>query len=184
MGVSKSTRNYVLVSLILRIVTAAVLPLSITLMVTNKFKLNTEYTEDTEDKGTFKDVYAFRYLVLVSLIAFGYNVLQIILQIFFLITRRYLRPTFTLFFDFIADKVVAYCLASSASAALGVAFEARRGFHTFFIPILLLDDDNQDIKKVDKFFVKAETSAALALVATFTMILVSIISARFLFKNY
>ncbi|KAH9299783.1 hypothetical protein KI387_031465, partial [Taxus chinensis] len=112
------------------------------------------------------------YLLSGSAIGLAYNVVQLVPAIFLIVTRKFLLPNpFGLYFNFIADQVIGYLLASSGSAALAVAMEFKRFYN------------ENGVKEFDRFFRKAEASAASTLVATLAMIVLSIISARFLFKD-
>ncbi|KAF9623422.1 hypothetical protein IFM89_003006 [Coptis chinensis] len=107
-------------TLVLRILTLALIAASIALLATNKFTVD-------GTKTTFKDVQAYKYVISAALLGFLYTLFQIPFAIYHVATeKRVIRNECLPEFDFYADQIVAYILATAVGAGFAVTFEFKK----------------------------------------------------------
>ncbi|KAK4395530.1 CASP-like protein 4D1 [Sesamum angolense] len=146
--------------LFLRVFTLLALAASVVLMGINNF------TEDGV-KTRFTDLIAYRYVFGTGAIGFLYTLIQIPFTVYNVVKeKRLIRNGFLQEFDFYADKVMAFLLASGVGVGFGVSFELKR----------VLGDVLG--RKSKKFLDMGSISAGILLVGFVSMALLCIISSN------
>ncbi|XP_061338375.1 CASP-like protein 4D1 [Gastrolobium bilobum] len=137
------------VLLLLRVLTFVFLLIALILIAINK---QTEDTSDGPTEAKFNDIHAYRYMISTIVIGFAYNLLQMALSIFSVVSgNRVLSGDGGYLFDFFGDKIISYLLLSGSAAGFG----ASEDLHTLFKSIDL---------PFNSFFEKANASASLLLI--------------------
>jgi hypothetical protein len=162
-----ASRTVVLPSavLILRLLTLGVLAASLALIAADKLNVDS----DPPQKYTFRDVYAYRYVLAVAVIGCAYTLLQLPLAAVS-IARGTVAVALVLV---LADVVFALLLATGAAAGFGFTYDVKRYLDGLF------DDTDRDM---DRFFELAYASAGLMLAAAACMALVIMLSVYSLAK--
>lgn len=162
-----ASRTVVLPSavLILRLLTLGVLAASLALIAADKLNVDS----DPPQKYTFRDVYAYRYVLAVAVIGCAYTLLQLPLAAVS-IARGTVAVALVLV---LADVVFALLLATGAAAGFGFTYDVKRYLDGLF------DDTARDM---DRFFELAYASAGLMLAAAACMALVIMLSVYSLAK--
>ncbi|KAK7340882.1 hypothetical protein VNO77_21599 [Canavalia gladiata] len=108
--------------LLLRVLTFVFLLIALILIAINKLT-----DEDTDTKVKFSDIYVYRYMISTIVIGFAYNLLQMALSVFAVVSgNRVLAGEVGLLFDFFGDKIISYFLLSGCAAGFGFTVELRR----------------------------------------------------------
>ncbi|WJX81093.1 hypothetical protein P8452_64016 [Trifolium repens] len=108
-------------------------------------------TKDDDVEIKFKDIHAYRYMISTIVIGFAYNLLQMALSIFTVVSgNRILNGDGGYKFDFYGDKVTSYFLLSGSAAGFGASEDLHRVFKAANLPL-------------NSFFGKANASASLLL---------------------
>ncbi|XP_062157809.1 CASP-like protein 4D1 [Alnus glutinosa] len=141
-------------SLVLRILTLASLLASIALLVTDKI------TFIDGSKVTFKDIFAYRYVLSIASIGACYKLLQLPFDIYYATKGERLNGCF-LDFDFYGDKLISLLLATAVGAGFAVSVEFNR----------MVDG------LVGDFFDKGNIATFVLLVGTICMAVVSVLSS-------
>ncbi|XP_020231920.1 CASP-like protein 4D1 [Cajanus cajan] len=111
------------VLLFLRVLTFVFLLIALILIATNNHS-----DDDTGAKVKFSDFYAYRYMISTIVIGFAYNLLQMALSIFTVVSgKRVLSGDGGYLFDFFGDKIISYLMISGSAAGFGVTVELDRG---------------------------------------------------------
>ncbi|CAN1354626.1 CASP-like protein 4D1 [Linum perenne] len=130
----------------------------------------------TPTKLTFKDLITFKYLLAVAVIAVVYTVVQIPFSIHHVATGK--RMSCFPEFDFYADEVMSYLLATAVGAGFLVCAELKINLDKFLKSLEEATQGLQDSRQnYDKFINHGLLSSALFLLAFFCMAVVSILSA-------
>ncbi|KAK3118993.1 hypothetical protein QOZ80_9BG0712040 [Eleusine coracana subsp. coracana] len=129
--VSRAASPYVV--LLLRLITLALLAASLAIIATDKFTDNS-FPGVPPQKYTFKDVYAFRYLLAVAVIGCAYTLLQIPFAVVSIVRRkRVVGGTYNVALLLVfVDVVAALLLATGAAAGLGFTYDAKRYADSLF----------------------------------------------------
>ncbi|XP_058739380.1 CASP-like protein 4D1 [Vicia villosa] len=156
------------VVLVLRVLTFVFLLIAlIVLVLTNE----TSETDDGETEIKFKDIHAYRYMISTIVIGFAYNLLQMALSIFTLVSgSRVLNGNGGYMFDFFGDKIMSYFLLSGSAAGFGASEDLHRFFKAAELPL-------------NSFFGKANASASLLLFGFITTAIASIFTSLALSKK-
>ncbi|KAL2329583.1 hypothetical protein Fmac_017164 [Flemingia macrophylla] len=111
------------VLLFLRVLTFVFLLIALILIAANKYT-----NDETGDKVKFSDFYAYRYMISTIVIGFAYNLLQMALSIFIVVSgNRVFNGDSGYLFNFFGDKIISYFLISGSAAGFGVTVEMFRG---------------------------------------------------------
>ncbi|KAK4279891.1 hypothetical protein QN277_011594 [Acacia crassicarpa] len=117
-------------------------------------------------KFKFTQVYSFRYMLAVIVIGLVYSLIQTSLAIFSMVSGDdVFKGKIANIFNFYADKIISYLLATGAAAGLG----ASEDLHRIFDATLNLN--------LDDFFAKANTSASFLFIAFICSAIASIYSS-------
>ncbi|CAI9116091.1 OLC1v1017157C1 [Oldenlandia corymbosa var. corymbosa] len=157
-----------LVGLLVRIVTLVCLLVSIVVLVTTSY---TDTTGDEVSKLKFSDFYAYRYLLSASVVGLAYSFLQTALTVLLVTTGNRIGADSMLLFDFYADKVISYVVATGAAAGFGLSVDLKRLLNAV------------DTSELNTFLHKAEAAASLCLLAFVLTALSSIFSSLSLPKR-
>ncbi|XP_038877615.1 CASP-like protein 4D1 [Benincasa hispida] len=136
-------------SLVLRVVTFVFLLISIIVLATNSKTIG-------DAKFHFHNVNSYRYAITTIIIGGAFNLLQIALALYRLVTKT----DGNLLFDFYGDKVLSYVLLSGAAAALGSGIDLKA-----------------NLEVLASFFDHGNAGAALLLLAFFCSAVVSVLSS-------
>ncbi|KAE9604925.1 hypothetical protein Lal_00036682 [Lupinus albus] len=137
------------VLLVLRVLTFVFLLIALIIIVLDK---ETQDTIAGPFQVKFNDVHAYRYMLSTIVIGFVYNLLQLGLSIFNVISgKRVISGDVGYLFDFFGDKIISYILVSGSACGFGVS------------------DDLHSVSKAEdlpfnSFFSKANASASLLLI--------------------
>ncbi|KAJ7975814.1 CASP-like protein [Quillaja saponaria] len=165
-----NTRGSRTVVLILRFLTFVFLFSSLIVLATNTATV--QFQDGTQAKFKFQDVYTLRYMLATIVIGFAYNLLQMAMSIYHVIKGNHLLSGDAAYlFDFYADKVISYLLATGAAAGLGVS----KDIHPILKEIVGLP--------LDSFFAKTNASASLLLLGFVTTAIASVFSSYSLPKK-
>ncbi|XP_059455179.1 CASP-like protein 4D1 [Corylus avellana] len=151
----KNNRCIPISSLVLRILTLAKLLSSIALFVTDKINLGL----DDDSKATFKDIFAYRYVVAIAATGAVYTLFQLPFAIYYATKGKRLNGCFPEF-DFYGDKLISLLLATAVGAGFAVLVEFNRTVDGL----------------VGDFFDKAIIATGVLLGATICMVVVSVLS--------
>ncbi|XP_022134262.1 CASP-like protein 4D1 [Momordica charantia] len=132
-------------SLVLRVVTFVFLFISIIVLATN-----------SQGNIHFHNVNSYRFAMATIIIGGAFNLLQIALSLYYIISKSHGN----LLFYFYGDKVLSYVLLSGAAAGLGGGI-----------------DLNANIEGMGSFFGKGNAAAALLLIAFLCSAAISILSS-------
>ncbi|KAJ1443165.1 Casparian strip membrane protein domain [Sesbania bispinosa] len=136
--------------LLLRVLTFVFLLIALILIAINKETADVGDGETQEFK--FKDVHAYRYMLSTIVIGFVYNLLQMALSIFTVVSgNRVISGNGGYLFDFFGDKIISYFLLSGSAAGFGASEDLHRIFKAGDLPL-------------NSFFGKANASASLLLI--------------------
>ncbi|XP_045797321.1 CASP-like protein 4D1 [Trifolium pratense] len=128
--------------LLLRVLTFVFLLIALILIV---------LTKDDDAEIKFKDIHAYRYMISTIVIGFAYNLLQMALSIFSVVSgNRILNGDGGYKFDFYGDKIISYFLLSGSAAGFGASEDLHRVFKAAELPL-------------NSFFGKANASSSLLL---------------------
>ncbi|XP_061338284.1 CASP-like protein 4D1 [Gastrolobium bilobum] len=136
------------VLLLLRVLTFVFLLIALILIAINKVAVDISHRQ-LEVK--FNDFHAYRYMISTIVIGFAYNIVQMALSIFSVLSgNRVLSSNGGYLFDFFGDKIISYLLLSGSAAGFGASEDLRKIFHS--------------IELFKSFFEKANASASLLLI--------------------
>jgi hypothetical protein len=171
-----ASRTVVLPSavLILRLLTLGVLAASLALIAADKLNVDS----DPPQKYTFRDVYAYRYVLAVAVIGCAYTLLQLPLAAVS-IARGTVAVALVLV---LADVVFALLLATGAAAGFGFTYDVKRYLDGLFDDTVRTPEDDKLHRDMDRFFELAYASAGLMLAAAACMALVIMLSVYSLAK--
>ncbi|AES78114.1 putative casparian strip membrane protein [Medicago truncatula] len=151
-----------IVLLLLRVLTFVFLLIALIVIVLTKETLETSFGE-SEIK--FNDIHAFRYMISTIVIGFAYNLLQMALSIFTVVSgNRVLSGDGGYMFDFFGDKIISYFLLSGSAAGFGASEDLHRIFKAGELPL-------------NSFFGKANASTSLLLLGFLTTAIASIFTS-------
>ncbi|TVU24732.1 hypothetical protein EJB05_27186, partial [Eragrostis curvula] len=168
--------------LILRLLTLALLAASLAIIAADKVTNNTD-PESPPQKITFKDVYAYRYLLAVAVIGCAYTLLQIPFAAVSIARRKRVvggSDDVALLLLF-ADVAAAMLLATGAAAGFGLTYDAKKFFDGFFDGVQL-PEVQQLHRDINRFFMLAFVSSGLMLAAAACVGLMVMVSAYSLVK--
>ncbi|KAK7295714.1 hypothetical protein RJT34_18625 [Clitoria ternatea] len=107
---------------LLRLLTFVFLLIALILIAIDK------QSDDAGNQIKFTDAYAYRYMISTIVIGFAYNLLQMGLSIFSMVSgNRALNGDGGYLFDFFGDKIISYLLLSGSAAGFGFTIDLRRG---------------------------------------------------------
>ncbi|CAI8612045.1 unnamed protein product [Vicia faba] len=150
------------VVLVLRVLTFVFLLIALIVIVLTK---ETSEDSDGESEIKFNDIHAYRYMISTIVIGFAFNLLQIALSIFTLVSgSRVLNGDGGYLFDFFGDKIMSYFLLSGSAAGFGASEDLHRFFKAAELPL-------------NSFFGKANASASLLLFGFITTAIASIFTS-------
>ncbi|XP_034703558.1 CASP-like protein 4D1 [Vitis riparia] len=123
---SSSTPSPV-ISLVLRLLTLISILISLIILTTNSATI---VVNSTELKLRFKDVHAYRYMLFALVVGLPYTLLQIVFGIYHVSMGKRISSSgeSLLQFDFYADKVMSYILATGTGAAFGATLDLKEVF--------------------------------------------------------
>lgn len=168
--------------LILRLLTLALLAASLAVIATDKLTIEGD-AGDPPQKVTFKDVYAYRYVLAVAVIGCAYTLLQLPFAAVAIARRKPLvgEGVAALLLVF-ADVAFALLLAAGAAAGLGFTHDVKH----YFDGVLDGTDGSPELARlnrdVDRFFNLAYVSAGLMLAAAVCTALIIMLSVHALVK--
>ncbi|XP_004492135.1 CASP-like protein 4D1 [Cicer arietinum] len=137
------------VLLLLRVLTFVFLLIALILVAIDK---ETVESSIGEIEIKFKDIHAYRYMISTIVIGFAYNLLQLALSIFPVVSgNRVLTGNGGYMFDFFGDKIISYFLLSGSAAGFGASEDMHRLFKAQDLPL-------------NSFFEKGNASAGLLLI--------------------
>ncbi|KAL1361224.1 CASP-like protein 4D1 [Arachis ipaensis] len=136
------------VILVLRVLTFVFLLIALILISVTK---GTEDTTNGSVEAKFSDIHAYRYMISTIVIGFVYNLMQMVLSIFNVVSEKHVCGDFGYVFDFFGDKIISYFLISGSAAGYGASEDLHRFFKAEDLPF-------------NSFFAKANASASLLLV--------------------
>ncbi|XP_028793248.1 CASP-like protein 4D1 [Neltuma alba] len=118
-------------------------------------------------KFKFTDFHSFRYMLAIIVIGLAYSLVQTSFSIFGLVSGSdaLFKGDIAYIFNFYADKIISYLLATGAAAGFGASQDVHRIF-----------DDTLNLNLND-FFAKANASASLLLIAFICSAVASIYSS-------
>ncbi|XP_019454443.1 PREDICTED: CASP-like protein 4D1 [Lupinus angustifolius] len=138
------------VVLVLRVLTFVFLLIALILIAIDK---GTEDTTNGPIEVKFNDIHAYRYMLSTIVIGFAYNLLQLGLSIFNVVSgNRVISGDGAYFFDFFGDKIISYLILSGSASGFGVSNDLHSFFKAQELPF-------------NSFFAKANASATLLLIA-------------------
>ncbi|XP_068663099.1 uncharacterized protein [Aristolochia californica] len=116
-----SSRALSIVTLVLRLLTLALLGASIFVLATDKIAFS------DGSKVRFKDVIAYRFVMATAVLGCLYTLFQIPFAMYYVFTeKRLIRNKCLPQLDFYADKIVAFLLATGVGAGFAVTFELKK----------------------------------------------------------
>ncbi|RWR95928.1 CASP-like protein 4D1 isoform X1 [Cinnamomum micranthum f. kanehirae] len=157
-------------TLVLRFLTLLLLGASVVVLVIDKV------TYSDGNKVTFKDVFAYRFVIATGIAGFVYTLFQIPFAIYHASTgKRLIRNNFLFEFDFYGDKVSsghAFCFQI-------LSFELKKEIPDFLAILTSLGAQGMDeVKsKLDKFFDRANIAIGILFLAFLCMVILSILSS-------
>ncbi|KAK1552273.1 hypothetical protein Q3G72_013581 [Acer saccharum] len=165
-----------LVSIVLlRFITLAALAGSIVVLFLDKLTL------DDGSKFTFKDIIAYRYVLATAAVGFVYTIIQIPFAIYHAIKeKRVFKNQFLPEFDFYADKMVAFLLATGVGAGFALTFELKKFVKDFFDSLrrnLGTPRVDESDSALNKFLDKALFATGLLFLGFLCMAVLSIFSS-------
>ncbi|KAK4284149.1 hypothetical protein QN277_001019 [Acacia crassicarpa] len=149
---SRSPRSSLTISgigiLVLRVLTLFFLLVALILISVDKG------SEPAEDGGRnqikFDDLHSYKYMMAAIIIGFVYNLGQMALSIFNVVSgKRLIKGDFGFLLDFSGDEIISYLLATGAAAGFGATLDVHSTL-----------TDYLDVH-FDSFFNKANASASL-----------------------
>ncbi|KAL7253143.1 hypothetical protein ACSBR1_007631 [Camellia fascicularis] len=155
------------VTLLLRVLTFVFLLISLIILTTNTATLSISFSTF---KIRFNDVYAYRYMLATIVIGIAYTLLQTVFTIYQLSTGNRLGGDRLFQFDFYADKVMSYILATGAAAGFGATIDLKSVFEG-------------TSSSFDQFFNKGKAAASLLLLGFLCAAVLSIFSSLALPKR-
>ncbi|PNT63482.1 CASP-like protein 4D1 [Brachypodium distachyon] len=175
------------VVLALRLLALALLAGSIALIVTNKVSVD---LVDVEIFSlSFKDIYAYRYVLGIAVVGCAYTLLQIPLAGVAIAKRsKVIGGTANVaLFLICADVVISVALATGAGACFGLSYDAKRFFDGQYDEQLdgatkARADYSKLLRDVDRFFVHGYAAAVLVLLAAKSVAAVVLITVYALIK--
>ncbi|KAL6654115.1 hypothetical protein ACP70R_007580 [Stipagrostis hirtigluma subsp. patula] len=180
MATTKAAALPAAVVLALRLLTLALLAASLAVVATNKLDIR---TDDPPQKVTFRDVYAYRYLLAVAVVGCAYTLLQVPVAAVSVARRgRAVGGGGVALLLVSADVALALVLATGAAAGLGLTYDARRYFDGVLHDAAALPGVDRLHRDMDRFFNLAYASAGLMLAAAACMALMIMISVYALVK--
>ncbi|KAK4284154.1 hypothetical protein QN277_001023 [Acacia crassicarpa] len=138
--------------LVLRVLTFVFLLIALILISIDK---ESEVLENGDRlKIKFTDLQTYRYVIASIVIGFAYNLFQMVLSIFNVVSgKRLINGDFSYQLDFFGDKIISYILATGAAAGFGATLDVHSAFSDFIgLPF-------------DRFFNNAKASASLLFAA-------------------
>ncbi|KAL3732201.1 hypothetical protein ACJRO7_028954 [Eucalyptus globulus] len=149
--------------LTLRLLTLVFLVVSLVVLTMDTFTMQIYF--NTEVQIRFRDVYAYRYMLGTMVVGTAYTLIQIARTLHRMCKANQLisRDGVTLF-DFFADQIASYVLATGSAAGFGVTKDLKSVFEIAGIPY-------------GKFFDKGYAAASLLLFAFVCAALLSILSS-------
>ncbi|KAL5762972.1 hypothetical protein ACOSP7_019236 [Xanthoceras sorbifolium] len=130
-----------------------------------------------QSKTTFKDIIAYRYVIATAAAGFVYTIIQIPFAIYHAIKeKRLFRNQFLPEFDFYADKMVAFLLATGVGAGFAITFELKKFVRDFLSSLENLGVDEGDFP-INKFLDKANMAIGLLFLGFLCMAILSIFSS-------
>ncbi|KAI8030203.1 CASP-like protein 4D1 [Camellia lanceoleosa] len=155
------------VTLMLRVLTFIFLLISLIILATNNTILSTNIATI---KIRFSDVYAYKYMLFTILIGLAYTLLQTLFTIYQMSTGNRLGGDCLCQFDFYADKLMSYILATGAAAGFGATIDLKS----------VLEGNGSGL---DHFFNKGNAAASLLLLGFLCTAVLSILSSLALPKR-
>nr|XP_043614457.1 CASP-like protein 4D1 [Erigeron canadensis] len=160
-------------------------------MLCNSYKLD-------GDKTTWKDIKTYRYVFATAVIGVVYMLIQIPFALYYVVKeKRLIQHSCLPEFDFYADKLISYILATGVGAGFAASLELKQvtdsmvAILAFIIAALKgeLDlgfDINQFNSKVHKFLDRGIIATVLLTLGFACMVVISVISSlnRSGRKNY
>ncbi|XP_071709933.1 CASP-like protein 4D1 [Rutidosis leptorrhynchoides] len=165
-------------ALVLRILTLLFLVASAVCLLCNSYKLG-------GDKYTWKDIKTYRYVFATAVIGVVYTLFQIPFAVYYAYKeKRLIRHSCLPEFDFYADKLVSYILATGVGAGFAASMELKE--YTDEV-VTLLDfiratidlgfDIDQFHSRVDKYFHRGIITTILLTLGCVCMVIISILSS-------
>ncbi|XP_030512567.1 CASP-like protein 4D1 [Rhodamnia argentea] len=149
--------------LALRLLTLVFLVISVAVLTADTANLQLDLT--TEVKVRFWDVYTYRYMLGTIVVGAAYTLIQIARTLCRISKgNQPITSDASALFDFFADKIASYVLATGSAAGFG----ATKDLKLFFEGTVLA---------FDKFFDKGYAAASLLLLAFVCAALLSIVSS-------
>ncbi|KAK3422474.1 CASP-like protein 4D1 [Eucalyptus grandis] len=156
--------------LTLRLLTLVFLVISLVVLTTNTSTMQIYFNMEVQIR--FRDVYAYRYMLGTMVVGTAYTLIQIAQTLHRMCKANQLisRDGVTLF-DFFADQIASYVLATGSAAGFGVTKDLKSVSDAVGLPY-------------DKFFDKGYAAASLLLFAFVCAALLSILSSFGLPKKF
>ncbi|KAL9683462.1 hypothetical protein QQ045_015284 [Rhodiola kirilowii] len=146
--------------LVIRVIALLALAGAVALMVTNNEK---------SDEISFKDLYAYRYVVAAGVVGFAYSLLQLPFAVYYVATGK--RMIKNGLFDFFGDKIMSWFLATAVGAGIAVTYELKK-----LLGALLGSPDDEE-SKLDEFLNRGYISTGVLAVAFFCLAILSVLSS-------
>ncbi|XP_022137163.1 CASP-like protein 4D1 [Momordica charantia] len=152
----------------LRSFTFICLLIALVVIATDKLALIDGY------KATFNDIHGYRYVLSIAIIGLAHTILQLGFSLYHVLTQNIPFWNGLPQFNYYADQVLAWVLASAAGAGFAVTAELKRlvdeniknavGDYELFIPAV-----DQQESLIDDFFDKANIATAILFLAFLSM---------------
>ncbi|XP_066335872.1 CASP-like protein 4D1 [Miscanthus floridulus] len=166
--------------LILRLLALGLLAASLALIAADRLNVDS----DPPQKYTFRDVYAYRYVLAVAVVGCAYTLLQLPLAAVSIARgKRSIGGTVAVALVLVlADVVFALLLATGAAAGFGFTYDVKRYLDGQFDDTIRTPEVDKLHRDMDRFFELAYASAGLMLAAAACMALVIMLSVYSLAK--
>ncbi|PON45417.1 CASP-like protein 4D [Parasponia andersonii] len=177
--------NIAAVILALRIIALLTLVASVVVLLLDTYKLS------DGEKTTFKDIFAYRYVISTASIVALYLILQLPLATYYAVTeKRLVRGKLLPHIDFYGDKLISLLLATGVGAGFAVTFELKKILPDAFDGFIALaelaggavgsdfiDLLQQERSKITGFLNMGYIAAGILLAGCVFMALVSVLSS-------
>ncbi|PIN22615.1 hypothetical protein CDL12_04671 [Handroanthus impetiginosus] len=175
-GVSGYGSKFPVTRLAARVVTLASLVVSIAVLKTNDVTIAV-VDMTTGVKGyahlTYNYFHSYKYMFSVTLIGIGYTLLQIPFAIYYMRTKRHLINNLAfLKFEFYADMIMTFVLATGVGAGLGASLDLKK-----------INYDKSESHKIHGFLTKSYVSAVFFLFGSFASGISAVLSSLAVTKN-
>uniref|UniRef100_A0A7N0U4X2 CASP-like protein n=1 Tax=Kalanchoe fedtschenkoi TaxID=63787 RepID=A0A7N0U4X2_KALFE len=163
-----SSTGIAVLPLVFRVIALLALAAAVALMVTN-------HQNSDEGRVSFKDLYAYRYVVASGVVGFTYTLLQLPFAVFYVATgNRMIQNGLLPEFDFYGDKVMSWFLATAVGAGFAVTYELKKLLGGFLDSIGASDEEKS---KLDEFLNRGYISTCVLAVGFLCLATLSVISS-------